>query len=43
MVIAEAICLIVAERLAEQISRALSNLPLKARGIPALKTLLACR
>ena len=31
MVIAEAICLIVAEGLAGQTSRALSNLPLKAR------------
>ncbi len=43
MVVTEAICLIVAERLPEQISRVLSNLSLKARGIPALKPLLACR
>lgn len=43
MVIVEAICLVVAERLAGRTSRAPSNPFLKARGIPALKTLLACR
>ena len=35
MVVTEAICLNVAERLAGQTSRALSNLPLKAEGHPS--------